>query len=112
MPPSIALTLLIIGVVATAYTLALYTKGNKGWFKSEIGQLLISMSGAVGALYLWSLIVRLFPSIPGSVRTVVINALFLIITGTIVWRAVIMTKLYIIARSERKDEDSVKSETD
>jgi hypothetical protein len=32
--------------------------------------------------------------------------LFLIITGVIVWRAVIMTKLRRIIRSERQNEDS------
>lgn len=106
LPSFISMSLLIIGVVATLYTIVLYAKGNKGWLKSEIGQLLLSMSAAIGALYLWSLVIRIFPSIPLNVRSIGINILFLIITGVIVWRAVIMTKLRRIIRSERQNEDS------
>ncbi len=93
-------SLLVIGVLATFYTFALYIEGNKGWFKSDIGKLLLSMSGGVVLFYLWYLYLMIFPGTSSHVRAYVRLALFVLLTLIIVWRAVIMTKIRLVARNE------------
>lgn len=97
-------SLLVIGIVATLYTFYLYINDNKGWFKSEIGKLLLSMSGAVLLFELWYLFLAIFQSIPSHVRAYVRLGLFVILTLVILWRAVIMTKLRVSAKNERSQE--------
>lgn len=97
-------SLLIVGVIASLYTFALYIIGNKGWFKSEIGQILLTLSGAVAAFYAWYLFLLIVPSISLEVRAYVRLGLFTITTAAIVFRAVLMTKIRLVARYENSKE--------
>lgn len=88
--------LLPLGILGTIYTFIIYIKGNKGWWRSDIGKLLLTMSGALGLIYSYSLLARLWPSMPG--RPIMTTALNVITIGVILWRAVILTKLRIVAK--------------
>jgi hypothetical protein len=88
--------LLPVGILGCIYAFFIYIKGNKGWWKSDIGKLLLTMSGALGLIYTYSLVIRIWPNIPG--RPVITTALNVFTIGVILWRAVILTRLRIVAK--------------
>lgn len=89
--------LLPIGVLGTIYAFVIYIKGNKGWWKSDIGKLLLTMSGALGLIYSYSLLVRIWPTMPG--RPQISTALNVLTIGVIIWRIIILTRLRRVAKS-------------
>lgn len=92
------LFLLSIGVLSGSYTIAIYLFTQKKPWHNPIGQMLLSMSVAVLAFYVFYLLVTIWPGIPG--KPYFRLGLFVISTGVIVWRAVIYTRLIRLIRRD------------
>lgn len=91
-------SLLAIGALSGAYTIAIYLATQRSPWHNPIGQMLLSMSVAVLAFYVFYLIVTIWPNIPG--RIYIRLGLFVISTAVIVWRAVIYTRLIRLIRRD------------
>ena len=77
-----------------------YSMTNR-WWKNVFGRHLISMSASLGALGLFSLLVLVWPGMPG--RGVIRMVLFTLLALTVVWRVVVFER-YQRARKREREE--------
>lgn len=77
---------------------------NFRWWKSAIGSQFVAMAACLGALYGFSLLVRIYPTLPG--RMYVSLGLFFILTCVTAWRWFVFEKIIRQLRKDRADKTS------
>lgn len=98
----LAYVLLGVGSVGCWWFIARYTSLYK-WWRNDFGRHLIALSSCLGLFYTYYVAVVIWPDLPG--RTAIRLALFVALTGTIMWRVIIFER---VARLERLDRKAVR----
>ena len=94
------LILLSIGWVCSFVTVSVYIYTQRGWWRNQIGRMLIATSSCVGLFFLWYFIVTIYPGIPArnSIRTI----LFLATTIAVVYTMFAIINLTRITKRDRE----------
>lgn len=92
------LIMLGVGILASAYKIILYVRTQKNWW-NPIAQVILVLSGALGAIFTWVLLVRLWPTIPG--RNVIGFILFSVVVSATVWEAYTLQKLFKVVKRDK-----------
>lgn len=92
---------LIVGGLVGWLICIRYIYKFRGGLRSPVGQLIITLSVAVGTFYLYFLVVFLWPSIPG--RVIIRSILFTGLTFAMLWQYVLFERLAHTIKVEREN---------